>query len=278
MREAKWNIGVAQMDCAVGDVDANLAKIADFARLAGGLGLDIMITPECSTTGYFIGDEGQHLLGPPDGPMATRLGEIARGNGLHLAVGSFTKVGNATRNSRLLFGPDGKQLAVYHKAHLFAAERESCEPGDEPVVVDTALGKIGMTICYDLVFPEYVRTLIGRGADLIINSTHWFNDRYQRDVWDWTGRTTQSLASIRALENVTFVAMADRVGRESPAPDLDFDALGYSCVAGPSGKILASVPQGEGLAVARIDMPAEELDKWRGIATYREDRRPELYD
>lgn len=278
MTEAKWNIGVAQMDCAVGDVDANLAKIAQFARLGHELGLDLMITPECSTTGYFVGESRDELIGPPDGPMTSWLGKIARENGLHLAVGSYTRVGNATRNSQLLLGPNGKLLAVYHKAHLFAAEREVCEPGDEPCVVDTSLGKIGMTICYDLIFPDYVRTLVGRGADFIINSTHWFNDRYQRDVWDWTGRTTQSLASIRALENVTFVAMADRVGRESPAPELDFDALGYSCVAGPSGKILASVPQGEGLAVARIDMPDEELDKWRDVATYRTDRRPELYD
>ena len=60
-----------------------------------------------------------------------------------------------------------------------------------------------MTICYDLIFPDYVRKLVEMGADFIINSTNWINDPYQRDVWGWNGERMQGLASTRALENVT---------------------------------------------------------------------------
>ena len=70
--------------------------------------------------------------------------------------------------------------------------------------------------------------------------------------------------------------MSGWVGTEEAAPGRSFKSLGYSCVAGPSGKILASVPEGEGIAVARIDVAQEDLDRWHGIASYREDRRPEL--
>ncbi|MGH7185558.1 MAG: nitrilase-related carbon-nitrogen hydrolase, partial [Pseudomonadota bacterium] len=70
----------------------------------------------------------------------------------------------------------------------------------------------------------------------------------------------------------TVVAMANRVGRE-----MDFDSLGHSCIVAPSGKILASVPAGEGLAIADVRFAPEDLARWRRIATYREDRRPEIY-
>ena len=125
------------MDCVVGETTPNLNKIRHFAGLAANLGADIAIFPECCTTGYFIGDKLSTLAEPDDGATAKELGDIARSSKLHLAVGMFTKDGNAVRNSQLLFAPDGKRLATYHKAHLFASEREFCRPGDQPVVADT---------------------------------------------------------------------------------------------------------------------------------------------
>ena len=139
------------------------------------------------------------------------------------------------------------------------------------------IGKIGMTICYDLIFPEYVRRLVEMGADFIINSTNWINDPYQRDMWGWSGERVRGLASTRALENVTVMAMSCRVGHEVAAPGVEFDSFGHSTIASPSGKILASMTEGEGLAYAKIDIPAADIQRWRGIATYRTDRRPNLY-
>lgn len=277
MVSTNWNIGVVQMDCTLGQIEPNLKKVANFATLGKELGAEIVVFPECATTGYFVGSKLRDLAEPPNGPTSRRIGEIARSTGLYLAIGSFTRVDDAICNSQLLFDPSGNLLAVYHKSHLFAGERDLCRPGDRSVVVDTRLGRIGMTICYDLIFPDYVRKLVDQGADFIINSTDWINDRYQREVWGWGGEVTQSLASVRALENGTFLAMANRIGREAAAPGIDFDSFGYSCVAGPSGRILASIPDGEGIAIAHINVSADDLAKWRSIATYRQDRRPELY-
>ena len=277
MPDAKFTIAVAQMDCVLGEIGPNLQKIRRLAETASNLGAELVIFPECAVTGYFVGDRLSELAEPPDGPSSKALGEIARASNLHLACGLFTSEGDAIRNSQQLFSPTGECLATYHKAHLFAAERTLCEPGDRPVVVDTPLGRIGMTICYDLIFPEYVRSLIDLGADIVINSTNWIHDAYQRDVWGWSPERTQGLVSTRALENVTFLAMSCRVGHEELSPELAFDSFGPSCVVSPSGRILARILDGEGVAVAHVDIAEAELDRWRGIATYRIDRRPELY-
>ena len=278
MSGVAWTLAVVQMDCATGDVEANLATIARFARAAAAQGADLAVFPECATTGYFLGERLAELAEPADGPSATRLGEIARENALTMAVGAYTQRDGGVYDSQLLFGPEGDCLAVYDKAHLFAGEREACRAGDTARVVDTALGRVGMTVCYDFIFADYVRRLADLGADLILNSTNWIGDAYQRETWGWSGPVTQALAATRALENGTFVAMANRVGEEELAPDLTFRSLGHSCIAGPSGKILAALDEGEGIAVARVRIMQEDLDRWRAIATYRADRRPELLE
>ncbi len=276
MSGVAWTLAVAQMDCATGDTERNLETIARFAREAASQHVDLVVFPECVTTGYFLGNRLTDLAEPADGPSAQRLAAIARENALTMAVGAYTKRDGGIYDSQLLFGPDGTCLAVYDKAHLFAGERESCRAGDAVRVADTALGRVGMTVCYDFIFADYVRRLADLGADLIVNSTNWIADNYQQETWGWSGPVTQGLAATRALENGTFVAMANRVGEEELAPGLSFTSLGHSCIAGPSGAILASLTEGEGLAVARIDIAQEDLDRWRAIATYREDRRPEL--
>ena len=276
MSGVAWTLAVVQMDCATGEPEKNLETIARFAQAAAAQGADLAVFPELATTGYFVGDRLADLAEPPDGPTAGRLGDIARENRLTVAIGAFTRRDDGIYNSQYLFGPDGRCLAVYDKAHLFASERETFRAGDAVRVVDTALGKVGMTVCYDFIFADYVRRLSDLGADLIVNSTNWIADAYQRETWGWSGPVTQGLAATRALENGTFVAMANRVGVEELAPGISFTSLGHSCIAGPSGRILAALTEGEGLAVARIDIAQEDLDRWRAIATYRADRRPEL--
>lgn len=277
MGNLNFTIAVAQMDCVVGETEPNLNKIADFSALAKRLGADLVIFPECATTGYFIGDKIGQFADGPDGPVAARLSDIARQNSINLVCGLFTQENGVFRNSQKVFSPQGKLLATYHKAHLFAVERTMYNAGDEPMVVETSIGKLGLTICYDLIFPGYVRKLIDLGADIIINSTDWINDPYQRDVWGWTEERIRGLASTRALENVIPVAMACRTGHEAAGPNLAFDSMGPSCVISPSGKFIARLDIGEGLAIGKVRIAAAELDRWRGIATYREDRRPNLY-
>lgn len=277
MGDIRASIAVAQMDCVLGDTNANLNKIEAYAGTARGLGAELVIFPECATTGYFLGDRIGELAETPDGATTKRLGAIARARGLTLVCGMYTRENNILRNSQKVFGPDGALLTTYHKAHLFAAEREIYEAGDTPAVVDTPIGRLGLTICYDLIFPGFVGKLVDMGADFIINSTDWITEPYQRDVWGWSAERIQGLASTRALENVIPLAMACRSGRENAAPDLAFDSIGPSCVVSPSGKFLARMDAGEGVAVGHIDIAAAEMDRWTGIATYRADRRPDLY-
>ena len=265
-------IAVVQMDCLLGEVTANLEKIDRLAEAAAGLGADLAVFPECATTGYFIADRLPTLAEPPDGASMARLAATARHHRLHLAVGLVLGEGGRYYDAQALFSPAGEPLGLYRKAHLFAAERQWYTAGDGPLVVPTALGRVGMTICYDLIFPDYVRRLVELGADLIINSTDWIADEYQRSVWGWSGKTTQGLAATRALENVTFVAMANRVGREG-----GFTSLGWSCVASPSGHVLAGLEEGEGIAAATVTLDSPDLARWRAIASYRSDRRPEIY-
>lgn len=269
---APLKVAVAQMHCVPGDVDANLATIDSLVRLARRGGAGLVVLPETATTGYFISEQLDRLAEPEDGPTAERLAALARDAGVHLAVGMAIQDGAKYYDAQLLFGPDGTRLATYRKTHLFAAEREWYAAGDAPMVVDTAIGRIGMTICYDLIFPEYTRRLVDLGADLVINSTNWITDGFQRETWGWGGTTVQALAATRALENGVWLAMANCVG-----PEWIFESVGHSCVVAPSGKIVASVGDGQGMALAEAVFQSEELDRWKSIATYLADRRPELY-
>ena len=265
-------IAVGQMNPVPGDVAANLAHIESIVRAAADAGAKLVVLPETVTTGYFITDRLTELAEADDGPTSTRLAGMASIWGVHLAVGMPVAAGGKFYDAQLLFAPDGRRLATYWKAHLFSSEREYYSPGDAPVVVETELGRIGMTVCYDLIFPDYVRRLVELGADIVINSTNWISDAWQRDTWGWTGPVVQALAGTRALENGIWLAMADCYG-----PEAGFDSLGHSCIAAPSGRIVASVGQGQGFATADIFHEGAELDKWRSIATYRQDRRPKLY-
>ena len=270
--DMRGRVAIVQMDCVLGETRPNLEKIGHFAEAAGRLEADLVVFPECATTGYFIADRLSELAEPPDGPSLRALAAIAGANQLSLAAGVVTAEGGRYFDSQVLFGPDGKRLALYHKVHLFSAERDAFAAGDQPVVAETALGTIGLSVCYDLIFGDYMQRLVGLGTELIINSTNWIADAYQREVWGWSGPIIQGLAATRALENVAFVAMANRVGHE-----VGFDSLGHSCIAGPSGKLLASIAMGEGIAVADLGLPQEDLERWRSIATYRRDRRPDIY-
>jgi predicted amidohydrolase len=270
--ERRARIAVVQMDCALGELGPNLETIDRLAGNAAAEGAELAVFPECATTGYFVAERLPELAQPADGPAMRALAAVARRHALHLAVGVVLADDGRFFDAQALLSPQGDLLALYRKAHLFAAERRWYAAGDVSLVVDTPVGRLGLTICYDLIFPEYVRALVDRGAEIIVNSTDWIADDYQRVAWGWTGRTTQALAATRALENSVHVAMANRVGQEA-----GFTSLGWSCVAGPSGRILAGLEDGEGSLVTDVVLDSEDLARWRAIATYRADRRPELY-
>ena len=194
-RPESLRVPLGQLHCVPGDVPANLTRIEAIARGAAAEGAQLLVLPETATTGYFIADKLATLAEPEDGPTALRLAALARQCALHLAIGMPVVADGRFYDAQLLFGPQGTRLATYCKAHLFSAERHWYCAGDTPAVVDTATGRIGMTVCYDLMFPDYVRRLGELCADLVINSTNWIADRWQREIW--AGRVPPCRASPR---------------------------------------------------------------------------------
>lgn len=265
------NIAVAQIDCSFGDVAKNLEKIGTFVRQAAQGGANLVVFPELATTGYFIAGRIEELAEPIPGPSTGELVRLAQEHQVWLVVGMAEAADGDYYNSSVLISPSGIE-GVYRKVHLFDSEKATFALGDERGLFETPFGKIGLTICYDLLFPEYIRSLVLAGADIIINSTNWIADEYQREVWRWTGESTQALAATRALENTVHVAMAARTGEEA-----GFSSLGHSCIALPSGAVTGLVTDGEGIAAAEVVTSSTDLTRWREIASYLKDRRTDLY-
>lgn len=282
----RLDVAVVQMDCVVGDKRANVARIEELGREAVARMADrslsvvdsptaehrLIVFPECATTGYFVGERAKELAEAADGPTNERLAALATATGAHLVVGVIELDGKDVYDALALFAPGEGLLASYRKVHLFASEKAVFSVGREPCLVDTAFGRVGLTICYDLMFPEYIRGLVLSGAQLVVNGTDWITDPWQTDQ-GWGGASVEALSRTRALENGVHVAMADRVGVEA-----GFTSLGHSTIAGPTGAVLASLEDGEGIAVARVEDPTRDLERWRSYATYLPDRQPALYE
>jgi predicted amidohydrolase len=265
-------IAVVQLDCVVGNVQANLTKIQHYVAAAAAQGSNFVVVPEAATTGYFLGERLSELAESIPGPTTEMLGAFARAGNTYVVCGMLERAKDGKLfNSSVLLSPSGKLVGSYRKCHMFSVEKRLFTCGDQACLLDTEFGRVALTICYDLVFPEYIRSLVLKGAQLIFNSTDWITDPWQTSM-GWSGEVVSHLAATRALENTVHVAMADRAGMEE-----GWRSLGHSCVCAPSGGFLARIEQGEGLAIGTASLGSPEWEKWRGIATYLPDRRLELY-
>lgn len=270
MLDAK--VAVVQLDCVLGEVQANVRKIERFVSMAAAHGSNLIVVPELGTTGYFVGERLGELAEPIPGPTTRLLAEIARRSHAYLVTGIAERADDGhLYNASVLLSPEGRLVGRYRKCHLFSTERQFFTPGDDPAVFDTEFGRVALTICYDLVFPEYIRSLVDLGAQLIVNSTDWITDAWQTSV-GWSGVVVSHLAATRALENTVHVAMANRVGMEA-----GWKSLGHSCVCAPSGAFLTRIEEGEGIATADVSLDNAEWQRFRSIASYLDDRRMGLY-
>nr|MBA3584002.1 carbon-nitrogen family hydrolase [Gemmatimonadota bacterium] len=139
-------------------------------------GAELVVLPEIWTPGYFAFDSYAEVAA--DAPVIRRhLAELAAAAGIHLHGGSFVEERDGNLfNTSVLFGPDGSTLAEYAKIHLFgygSREPEVLTPGQGPTVVDTAVGRIGMAVCYDLRFPELFRAMTDSGTELVLVASAW---------------------------------------------------------------------------------------------------------
>lgn len=244
---------VVQLTCT-SDEDANLAQAEALIRRAARYGATLVATPE--NTNY-LGPHGEKVnraLPLDQGPIP-RLARLAGELGIHVLVGSVNERSDDPRrcyNTSVLLGPDGGTLGAYRKIHLFdidvpeATFRESdtTVPGTTPTVVDTPLGALGMSICYDLRFPELYRHLVDRGARLIAIPSA-FTLATGKDHW-------ASLLRARAIETQCWVIAPGQYGEHDDAGLRR--SWGHSMIVDPWGHIVAMASDGPGLALAEIDL------------------------
>jgi deaminated glutathione amidase len=251
----------------------NLAAAERLVREAAADGAELVALPE--KWNLLTGGEGL-LAGaePLDGPSLGAARGWAAELGIHLLAGSISERGEEKAfNTSVLIGPDGSDLAVYRKIHMFDVdvggvayrESEHEEPGSEIVLADMgALPDLGMTVCYDLRFPELYRILAVRGARLIAVPSA-FTTVTGRDHW-------QVLLRARAIENQVFVIAPNQSGQAPP----NFDSYGHSSIVDPWGRVLAGAETGAPQIVA-ADLDLSAQDEVRESLPSLANRRPDSY-
>jgi deaminated glutathione amidase len=259
---------------STGDVERNLEVAERLVGAAAGAGAELVALPEK----WNLLASGEELLAgaePLDGPSLTAARSWARSLGIHLLAGSICErgaEGAKASNTSVLIGPGGEDVAVYRKIHMFDVEaggvsyRESEQerPGTEPVVAPIGDLIAGMTVCYDLRFPELFRILALRGARLIAVPSA-FTLTTGRDHWE-------VLLRARAIENQLFVLAPNQWGEAPP----HFSSFGRSLIVDPWGVVLANAPDGECFISAELDLAAQE--RIREELPSLANRQPQAYE
>ncbi len=246
-----------------GSTAENLKVLDEAAGRAAAAGAGLLVAPEMFLTGYAIGDDIARLAEPADGDSADAIAETATRHGLAIAYGYPERAGATVYNSAQLISADGTRLANYRKTHLFGCfERDHFTPGEQQIVQAEVDGvRVGILICYDVEFPENVRTHALAGTDLLVVPTA------QMHPFQFVA---ESMIPVRAFENQMYVAYVNRVGREG-----EFEFVGLSTLAGPDGIARTRAGRGEEQVLADVD--AAFLAASREANPYLRDRRPGLY-
>jgi len=244
------------------EVAANLEIAAELVGRSAAAGCQLAVLPE--NFALMPTDDAQRLEAAETdgaGPVQDFLAAAAVRYQMWLVAGTIairTADPARVRSACLVYDPSGKRMARYDKIHLFDVElaggeryRESAsiEAGDEPVCVQMPWGGLGLTVCYDLRFPELFRMLAGQGA-LVFTVPSAFTAVTGRAHWE-------ILLRARAIENSAYVVAPDQGGRHANGRE----TFGHSMIVDPWGTVLATVAEGAGIAVADIDL--ERLHKVR---------------
>jgi predicted amidohydrolase len=258
---------------STGDKARNLAAAEGLVRAAATDGAELVALPEKWNL-LASGEEMAAGAEALDAPSLNAARSWARELGIHLLAGSIAeRVGDGEKvfNTSVLIGPDGSDLAVYRKIHMFDVEaggveyRESDHEQAGGEIVSAPLDglELGLTVCYDLRFPELYRILAVRGARLIAVPSA-FTAATGRDHW-------QVLLRARAIENQVFVIAPDQVGEAPP----HYSSYGRSTIVDPWGVVLATAPDEECFVAAELDLAAQGQIRERLPSLAN--RRPQAY-
>jgi len=253
----KIKLALCQISSKRENKDANLQKIETLTKRAKQEGVDLVVFPEMSLTGYVLHDQVYGLAETIPGPSVKRVEELAKKAGMHIIFGmpELCEKAQATiYNTAVLVGPKGL-IGKYRKRYF--------RPGYEPAAFQTDLGNIGLTICYDIFFPEVFRLPRLKGAQLIvcISASPAVRSTY-----------FEILTTARALENTAYLAYVNLSGMED---GLQF--WGGSRLVSPTGDVLAKAKYDEeDFVICEVDY-ADLRTAETFIPTLR-DLRPELFD
>jgi deaminated glutathione amidase len=235
------------------DKAANLKEAKHGVRHAAAEGARVVALPE-----VFIWRGSKKIerefAEPIPGPSSAAMAQLARDLGIYLLAGSILEEipgSEKAYNTSLLFDPAGKVLASYRKIHLFDVdlangvslrESDTRAHGETMAVIKTDLCSMGLSVCYDLRFPELYRGLANQGAELIFipsaftaytGEAHW-----------------ETLLRARAIENQAYIIAPDQFGKNAKS----FETHGHSMIVDPWGKVIAELPDGPGVITAEIDL------------------------
>ncbi|HWX79323.1 MAG TPA: carbon-nitrogen hydrolase family protein [Steroidobacteraceae bacterium] len=246
-------------------VAENLAVAGEFLRQAKDLGADIACLPEnFSFLGLKDSDKVQVAETDGEGVVQAFLSNTARKLKMWILGGSINIKGDSPKrvaNASLLIDADGRRVARYDKMHLFDVtipgrneqywESSHVVPGREVVVADTPVGRLGLSVCYDMRFPELYRELVTRGAEWLAmpaaftvptGQAHW-----------------ETLLRARAIENLCYVVAPAQFGLHSNARE----TYGDSLIVDYWGQVLCRLPKGTGVIAADIDLKAQAESRRR---------------
>ena len=256
------------------DKGENLQTGERLIRSAVASGAELVALPELWSC-HGLENVYRENAEPVPGPTTEFLGTLARELGVYVLAGSILEGvpgSNRLHNTSTFFGPDGELAAVYRKIHLFdvkAPDREYLEsktiaPGEKLVTAKAGVATLGLSVCYDVRFPELYRLLALRGAEVLAVPAA-FTLQTGKDHWEL-------LLRARAVENQAFVVAPAQWGQKADGRW----TYGRSMIVDPWGTVLAQCPDRDGYALATLDL--DYLDRFRDEFPTLGNRRPEAYD
>jgi predicted amidohydrolase len=259
-------IAAAQIACELGNVEANLKKMRDFSARAKERGAGLILFPEASETGYSMPVIRDFARPWTEGAVPA-LQKMAKEFSLTIVSGVSERDGENVYNSQVFIDPHGKIVASYRKTHLFVLapnDESTCyTPGGKFVSVAADGFRFGLSICYDLRFPEVSRALaLEHDANVLLVSSAWPLPRVEH---------LRALAVTRAIENQSYLVLANRTGI-----DAGVTCCGMSAIIDPSGVILASA-SGDREELLIADISAETITAVRNRIPVFAHRRTDLY-
>lgn len=237
-------------------VEENLDLVARYVSQAANLGAEVLVLPEnFALMGKTEKQKFEHAESPEKGPIQQKIKELAKTHGIWIVAGTMPMLSDSEHkvfNTTWVYDNHGKTVARYDKIHLFDVkvkpgveeytESSTVFPGKNLVCVDSPVGKLGLSICYDLRFPELYRRLVKEGAEILLVPSAF---TVPTGIAHW-----EVLLRARAIENVCYVVAPAQVG-EHTSGRLTY---GHTMIIDPYGKILAEEKENGGLIMVDLDL------------------------